>query len=239
MEKGWMNIIISATTVCILAMLCLLGSPAPALPAEMEKSTWTVDAVLSKIKNREQTLETFVAGVQQIQNLHLFHQPQISEGMLFFHRSGSLLMRMEKPETYFVLITGRKMITGAPGAPLRQKNLPGKAPFFKQVMGLDQTVDQLKRRFAIQMLTPRDETTCELELRPLKKNRRIPFTRIQATVNTRLWLPTSIRLEESSGDRTTIHLQFISVNEPLPAGIFDIEVPDKKRTRPAGSHDIK
>ena len=220
----------------ILIILLLLNPSIPAHSADAQKSDWTVDEVLQNVREREQTLTTFVAEFKQIQENSLFAGAQVSEGTLFFDHSGKLLMKMSAPEAYLVFIGDQKMILGVPGSSsYRQKKLPGKKPFLKQMMG----VNQLKKQYDIRRTDTPCGEICELELRPLKKSRRTPFSSIHARINTRQWLPEMIHLEEPGGDVTTFHLQFISINQPLPEGIFDIPIPDTKSTLPEGNHDIK
>lgn len=227
-------------SVYIILTLLLFCQAMPALPSETQKSAWTMDDVLRQVKERERTLVTFIAGFKQIQQNSLFDRPQVSEGTLFFDHNGRLLMKMTTPEAYLVLITGQKMIMGVPGSSsYRQKKLAGQNTFIKQVMGIGQSIDRLKNQYDIRMATATCGESCELELKPLKKSRRIPFTAICATINTLQWLPEKIRLEEPDGDVTTFHLQFTSINQPLPDHIFDIPVPDKIIGRPESSHDLK
>jgi outer membrane lipoprotein-sorting protein len=225
----------------IVLTLLLLYPAMPALPSETQKpAIWTVDDVLLHLKDRQRTLATFIAGFKQIQQNSLFDQPQVSEGTLFFDHNGKLLIKMTTPEAYLVFITDQEMIMGVPGSPsYRQKNLTGRNTFFKRVMGIGQSIDQLKNQYDIQMATTPCKETCELRLTPLKKSRRTPFASIRATIDTLQWLPETIHLEETGGDVTTFHLQFTSINQPLPDRIFDIPLPDKKADRPEGYHDIK
>ena len=228
---------IIGSIILTLSLICLA---IPALPVEMQKTNWTVDDVLLHLKERQRTLATFIAEFKQIQQNSLFDQPQVSEGTLFFDHNSKLLMKMTAPEVYLVFITDQKMIMGVPGSPsYRQKNLPGRNTFFKRVMGIGQSVDQLKNQYDIQVTTTSCKETCELRLTPLKKSRRTPFASIRATINTLQWLPETIHLEETEDDLTTFHFQFTSINQPLPDRIFDIPLPDKKAHRPEGYHDIK
>lgn len=228
-------------SVIIILTLLLLYPVMPALPTETQKPVvWTVDDVLLRLKERQRTLTTFVAGFKQIQQSSLFDQPQVSEGTLYFDHNSKLLMKMTTPEAYLVFITDQKMILGVPGSSsYRQKNLPGRNTFFKRVMGIGQSVDQLKNQYNIQMVATPCKEICELRLTPLKKRRRTPFTSIQATIDTLQWLPETIHMEETGGDVTTFYLQFTSINQPLPDRIFDIPLPAKKTDRPEGYHDIK
>lgn len=225
-----------------LFLTLLLFCPAlPAFPAETQQpAAWTVEDVLLRLKERERTIETFVAGFKQIQQNSLFDQAQVSEGTLYFDHDSKLLMKMTTPEAYLVFITDQEMILGVPGSPsYRKKKLPGQNSFFKRVMGIGQSVDQLKNQYDIQLAATPCEQTCELRLTPLKKKRRTPFASIQAIIDTRQWLPETIHIEETGGDVTTFHLQFMSINQPLPERIFEIPLPDKITDQPESYHDTK
>ena len=219
-----------------LLLTLLLYQPIPAMASETQQPDWTAEEVLLKVREREQTLATFIARFKQIQQNSLFARSQISEGTIFFDRNGKLLMKMIAPDTYLVFITNQKMMLGVPGSSsYRQKKLPGRGAFFKQVMG----IDQLKKQYDIRMISIPGEKGPELELKPLKISRRTPFSTIRVRINTLHWLPEMIRLEEPGKDVTTFHLEFISINQPLPDGIFDIPLPDNKSLSPEGSHAIK
>ena len=51
---------------------------------------------------------------------------------------------------------------------------------------------------------------------------------IEVVVNRKNWLPEHIYIKEKKGDHTDIRLEFKSINEPLPTGIFSIELPEDK-----------
>jgi len=148
-------------------------------------------------------------------------------------------MKMELPEPFFIFITEGKMISGAPGSPLRQKKLPGGHAFFKQKLGLGQSLDHLKNRFDIRMTRSRHQHQCELQLRPYKVSRRMPYAVIQATIDTRLWLPESIQLVEPGGDAVRFDLTFTAVNTSLPEGIFDIAPSEIPSVTSNGMHETK
>ena len=63
-----------------------------------------LDRVLNNIEARHNSLRTFTADFKQIQQSHLFHQAQVSEGMLFFDYTGKMLMHMIQPHAFILLI---------------------------------------------------------------------------------------------------------------------------------------
>ncbi len=184
--------------------------------------TLSLDEVLLHLKTRQETLVTFVADFQQVQQNELFAEPQKSAGTLYFDRVGKLLIKMSQPESYYVLLTDGKMISGAPGSPLHQKKLPGGKAFIQKILGMGQSADQLKKQFHIQMTSIPNGPLYELELRPIKVNRRMPFTLIQAKIDSQAWLPIGLRLVESDGDSVRFILNFTAINTSLPEDTFDI-----------------
>ena len=143
-------------------------------------------------------------------------------------------MKMTTPEAYLVFITDQKMILGVPGRPPTGKTCRAKIIFSKTGDGNRSVRGSVEKTIRHPDATSPCNEICELRLTPLKKSRRTPFTRIQATIDTLQWLPETIHMEETGGDVTTFHLQFRSINQPLPDRIFDIPLPDKKPDRPEG-----
>ncbi len=204
-----------------------------------QNKTLSLDEVLLQLQTRQASLTTFIADFNQVQQNELFTEPQTSSGTLYFDRVGKLLIKMRQPEAYIVLLTGGKMISGAPGSPLDQKNLPGGKTFLQKILKLVESVDQLKKQFQIQMYPKPDEHLYTLKIRPLKINRRMPYSKIQTKIDSQLWLPVSLQLVEPGGDAVRFAFQFTAVNSPLPQNIFDIGPISTQSSPLDDSHESK
>ena len=50
----------------------------------------------------------------------------------------------------------------------------------------------------------------------------MPYSEIQAEIDSQIWLPVELKLVEPSGDSVDFAFQFTAINSPLPKDIFDI-----------------
>ena len=222
--------------IVLLIQACLF---LPISVAAEQNKALSMDEVLQNLITRQETLTTFIAEFQQFQENELFTEPQQSAGTLYFDRVGKLLMQMSQPEPYVVLLTNGKMITGSPGSDLRQKNLPGGKTFLQKILGMGRSVDQLKKQFQIQMSFKPDGYHYELEFKPFKTSRRMPYSEIQAEIDGLQWLPVRLHLVEPRGDSVRFTFQFTAINSPLPQGIFDIGPIDTPSTASDDTHENK
>ncbi len=78
-----------------------------------------------------------------------------------------------------------------------------------------------------------------LELSPLKINRRMPYSEIQAEIDSQLWLPVELKLVEPSGDLVHFVFQFTAINSPLPKDIFEIGSIETDSTSSDDIHESK
>jgi outer membrane lipoprotein-sorting protein len=180
-----------------------------------------LDRILTDIEARYSSLRTFTADFKQIQQSHLFHQAQVSEGMLFFDHTGKMLMHIIQPHAFTLLIAEDMMYLGDPATSAYTKmGIPARHSLLKGVLGLGQSLGVLKKQYDIVLEGDQNEGKVDLILNPRLKDRRMPFDVIRVRIDPQLWLPEIIQLKESNGDHTIIELYFITINEPLPDGIF-------------------
>jgi len=206
----------------VILLLLSFGLTLPSSAVADRTKALSLDEVLLNLKSRQESLATFIADFQQVQQNELFAEPQTSAGTLFFDRVGKLLIKTRQPEPYLVLLVEGKMISGVPGSVLRQKNLPGGKTFLKKMLDLVQTGDQMKKKFHIQPIPTFNAHRYELVLKPIKVNRRMPYAEIQAEIDTQLWLPVNLQLIEPAGDSVRFIFRFTAINSPLPEGIFNV-----------------
>lgn len=189
-----------------------------------------LDRILANITARQNTLKTFSADFKQIQQSHLFHRAQVSEGMLFFDHTGKILLNMIQPHDFILMIAEDMMVLGDPTTSVyTKKRIRPRHSFLKGILELDQSLEGLKKRYDIRLESDDSREKIDLRLIPRAKDSRMPFNAIGVKINPHLWLPEIIRLEESNGDHTTIELHFITVNKPLPDDIFALPAPPSKQ----------
>jgi len=221
----------------IFLVIIQLGLVLPTMLAADQNKALSLDEVLQNLKTRQETLTTFVADFQQVQHNQLFAEPQISAGILYFDRVGKLLMKVQQPEPYVVLLTDGKIISGTHESLTPPKNLPGGKAFLQKILEMGQSLDQLKKQFRILMNHTHGGHLYELELKPLKINHRMPYSKIQTVIDSRLWLPVNLQLMEPSGDSVRFAFQFSAINSPLPEKIFNIAPMDTHSTASDDIHE--
>ena len=186
----------------------------------------TLDRILLNIKTREQSLKTFTASFRQTQKNSLLQAPLVSQGMLFYDQSGSILMKISHPEAFVLLIRDRLMVMGDPlTKTFKQKKIPGRDAFVKRYLGTGRSIEALKETYDIRIVHEHAGNGCQLDLIPKNASRRLPYQSIRVTVDTHMWLPKAIRLQEPNGDDTLFELTYHTINDPLPADTFLIDIP--------------
>jgi len=223
----------------ILIFVILLFLVLPTIVAADQNTVLSLDEVLQHVQTRQETLSTFSADFKQVQKNALFIAPQTSAGRLYFDRVGILLMKMHQPEPFVVLLTQGKMISGTPGSPLRQKNIPGGNTFLQKMLGIGRSAEQLKKQFHIRMNPSPDGDLYALELRPVKITRRMPYLKIKAEIDSQIWLPLSLQLVEPGGDSVGFTFRYTRINTPLPENIFDIGPIEPHSTPSDDTHESK
>jgi outer membrane lipoprotein-sorting protein len=229
MDLGWLS---------VLAIAILVWHPClPVANAESIETELSLERVLSNVKNSEQHLKTFSASFKQTQKNHLLVNPLVSQGSMFYDHAGKLLMKFSNPETFILLIRDRVMIMGDPVAKtFKQKTFPGREALLKRYVDTEQPVELLKEKYDIRFAKDFAGTDCQLDLVPKKRTRKMPFQSIRVTIDTRLWLPKDIRLEEPNNDYTEFELSYLTINDPLPEDIFNIDMPPKEMDDPFEPH---
>jgi outer membrane lipoprotein-sorting protein len=193
----------------------------------------TLDQILSNVKEHKLKLKTFTASFKQVQKNDLLVEPLVSEGLMFYHHTGKLLMEVSHPEPFVLLLKDRNMIMGDPvKKTFKKRPFSGRNALLKRYVGTGQSFDVLKEKYDIRLFNDGTGTDCQLELVPKKRQRNMPYKFIRVTIDTMRWLPKGIRLETSNNDYTEFELSFLTVNEPLPEKIFTIDLPPEELDDP-------
>jgi len=191
---------------------------------------WAADdlnGILEKIKTRERSLKTFIATFSQTKKTQLLKEPLLSVGMIYFDNRGRLLFQVTSPSPVTILFKGGELITWYPDLSKVKKRYVG-AGAVKKYFGLGNTVEELKKQYHIELSPESKEEHYRLRLTPRTESMAKRIEIIGVEVGRDTWLPATIHFREQGGDFTTIKLDFISINEPLPPDIFKIDIPEKK-----------
>lgn len=191
---------------------------------------WAADdlnGILEKIKTRERSLKTFIATFSQTKKTQLLKEPLLSVGMIYFDNRGRLLFQVTSPSPVTILFKGGELITWYPDLSKSQKRYVG-AGAVKKYFGLGNTVEELKKQYHIELSPQAKEGHYRLKFTPRTESMAKGIETIEVEGRRDTWLPATIHFREKGGDSTTIKLDFMSINKPLPPDIFKIDIPEKK-----------
>lgn len=183
-----------------------------------------LNRVIKNIKEKGKNLKTFTAKFRQTRKTHLLREPLYSEGMIYFDSSGKLLMKVTSPSPLLILFKKNTLLIYYPEISKAEKRYIGNTEnIIKKYFGIGQTGEALKKEFEIQLSTNQESDGYYLNMLPKKTAISKHIERIEVLVNPETWLPEKIFLTETKGDQSTLWLQFDSINQPLPPGIFSID----------------
>ncbi len=186
-----------------------------------------LNVILDKIKTREMSMKTFTAAFSQTKKTELLKAPLLSSGMIYFDNRGRLLFQVTSPSPVMVLFKGGELITWYPDLSKAEKRYVG-AGAVKKYFGLGNTVEELKKQYHIALGPQGKEEYYRLKLTPRTESMAKRIESIEVEVRHDSWLPVTIHFREKGGDITTITLDFMSINKPLPPDIFKIDIPEEK-----------
>lgn len=183
-----------------------------------------LNRVIKNIKEKEKNLKTFTAKFRQTRKTHLLREPLYSEGMIYFDSSGKLLMKVTSPSPLLILFKKNTLLIYYPEISKAEKRYIGNTEnIIKKYFGIGQTGEALKKEYEIQLSTNQESDGYNLSMVPKQDAVARHIERIEVLVNPETWLPERIFLTEVKGDQSTLWLQFDSINQPLPPGIFSID----------------
>lgn len=183
-----------------------------------------LNRVIKNIKEKEKNLKTFTAKFRQTRKTHLLREPLYSEGMIYFDSSGKLLMKVTSPSPLLILFKKNTLLIYYPEISKAEKRYIGNTEnIIKKYFGIGQTGEALKKQYEIQLSTNQESDGYNLSMVPKQDAVARHIERIEVLVNPETWLPERIFLTEVKGDQSTLWLQFDSINQPLPPGIFSID----------------
>jgi len=187
-----------------------------------------LDQVIKRIKTKEKSLKTVIAKYRQTKKTYLLHEPLHSEGLIYFDSSGKLLMKVTSPSPLMILFKHNTFLVYYPEISKAEKRYVGNVEnIIRKYLGIGQSAEALKEQYTIQPTTKTKSGGYYLKMIPQKQAVAKHIDSIEVFINQATWLPKQIVFTEAKGDQTTLWLQFISINQPLPSGIFSIALPDE------------
>ncbi len=212
--------------LAIFLGLSLVTGPCLVFAAETDRQSESeLSRVMRNIKENEKTLKTFTAKFVQTEKTRLLQEPLHSEGLIYFDSAGKMLWKVTSPSPMIVLVKNNFVLTYYPDLKKAKKKRLGRSDnILKKYFGVGQPVKQLKKQYEIQLVSKTGSGHYHLRLIPKKRAMAKHITAIDVIVNPKTWLPEQVHFKQAHGDHTSVRIQYDSVNEPLPPGIFSINM---------------
>ncbi|MGB2929947.1 MAG: outer membrane lipoprotein carrier protein LolA [Desulfobacterales bacterium] len=227
-----MNIfLLKKYAVLIFVGLSLYSYAYPVFSSEKDPlSTSKLDWIIKNIQGKEKSLKTFTARMVQTKKTHLLREPLHSEGFIYFDYTGKMLLKITVPSPLVVLLKNNMLVLYYPDLSKVKETYIGNN-VLREYFGIGQSVEELRKRYLIRLMSETPTDGYHLELIPKHKTIAKHIDSIEVTVGRENWLPQRICFKEKAGDWSDIRLEFISINEPLPAGVFTFNFPEKDDER--------
>ena len=214
--------------VPISLCLSLFLYPYLVFPSETEPQPETeLSWVMKNIKEKEKSLKTFTARFVQTKKTYLLREPLHSEGIIYFDSSGKMLLKVISPSPLITLFKDSRLFIYYPDISKTEERYLGRTDtIFTKYFGIGQSFEELKKQYTIQLVSKTHSDSYRLKLIPKTKPIKKYIDSIEVVVSPKHWLPNHIHFKETKGDYTSLTLHFISINEPLPQGIFQVDFPE-------------
>jgi outer membrane lipoprotein-sorting protein len=202
-------------------------NPCPVFPSgtdlQMESE---LNLVMKNMKEKGESLKTMTARFVQTKKTRLLKKPLRSEGMVYFDSTGKMLFQVTSPSSVMILFKKGMLLTYDPDLSKVKEKYFG-SNFLKKYFGVGQSIEGFRERYSIQLVSRKESGMYHLKLIPKIKAIAKRIDTIEIEVKRTQWLPERICFKEKEGDYTFIHLEYTSINKPLPPGIFKINVPER------------
>jgi outer membrane lipoprotein-sorting protein len=185
------------------------------------------DYIITRMKEREKSLKTLTARFVQTKKNALLKEPLQSEGAIYYEAADKMLFKITRPSSVVVLVKSRKLLTYYPDLKRWKERFIGNN-ILKEYFGIGRSVEDLSKQYAIEILDKSATGIYRLQLHPKIKVIAKRIETIEIEVTEGRWLPELIYFKEIKGNYTSIRLKYTSLNQPLPAGIFSITLPDQR-----------
>lgn len=216
-------------TASILIIICLSLIPLYAFSSEADhQSTSELVRVIKNIKEKEKTLKTFIATFSQTKKSQLLRETLKSEGLIYFDISGKILIKVIHPSLITLLLKDNMKVIYYPDLAKAEKKILGITTenILSKYFGIGQSIATIQKQFEISLDDKISSGGYHLKMIPKNNVTARYIDLIEVVVNPKNGLPEQIYLKEKHGDHTAIQLEYKTINEPIPPGIFSITLPE-------------
>jgi outer membrane lipoprotein-sorting protein len=213
--------------ICMVPLFGPLSSPAS---DEGPQPASELAAVIGRIKEKERSVKHFHARFSQTRKTTLLREPLRSEGQVFYDREGKMLFEVIHPDAMTVILKDGMLTIFYPDLSETKQRYLGK-DFLREYFGVGQSMEELEKRYSVRLVNEPSPDRALLILKPKSGSLAKRIESIELAIDLRSLLPERVSIREPGGDFTHIHLDFISIDRPLPPELFGVPSTTERETR--------
>jgi len=212
---------------CLLILIGFLFIPHKGISSPVSSQDESA-RIVQQLKEREKSLNTLTATFIQVKSTRLLKEPLHSEGTIYFQAPGMMLCKILNPTPVTLLFKNRLFLVYYPNTGKSKERHLGNN-ILKEYFGMGKPIEEFEKHYAFTLDSIGNDGTYHLKLIPRQKRMAQRIEMIEMDIAPDQWLPHRIDILEKNGDFTSIRLEVTSINEPLAAEIFLVDIPDDGR----------
>jgi outer membrane lipoprotein-sorting protein len=195
-----------------------------------------LETILARFDAAQASIRTLEADFDERKELALFKEPVVSAGRFYYASPHQAKWEHLQPEPKVFLITDSAVVQYFPDEKLleRKELSAANANRLFKFFGMGQSSKDLEKMYEISLGNgPSADMpeTYELLLKPRRKMVEKRVARVHLWVGDRDFLPRGLKVDEADGDFTLWRFSNVHINTELPAGVFELNVPDDVEVR--------
>ena len=212
------------------AALCIAALVFPATAAPKKAQGVTLETVVKKVQEQQQSTRTLQARFRQEKELALLAKPEVSTGTFTFSKPNNVLWVYDEPKRVQMLIAAGKLTTYYPDlAKAEQIDVKRFEDRIFKYMGATGAIDELGRYFDFTFTDSAAKPFYVLDLAPKNKVVAKRVKRIKISIDKKSFLTTKLEYVEGDGDITRYEFTDVKVNEPVATARFSLNLPANVR----------
>lgn len=187
-----------------------------------------LDEILDEMERAGEELETLTADFQQTDFDAILEDEEVSHGKLYLELPGKVRWEHIEPAPKVLVVKDDLVRVYNPIAAQVQefeRSEGGASGGFNLLVGFGSSNEEIAKNYDASLL---EETASNVVLKLLPKpdSPASLFTAIELTVDKSTWTPVQSVFREVNRDHTQIDFENVVLNEELPGGIFELDLPD-------------
>jgi len=207
-----------------ISLLALSVVSAPVYPASGER----LEEILAEMEKAGEELATLSADFQQTDYDAILEDEEVSTGKLYLEVPGKVRWEHTQPAPKVLVVKDELVrlynVTANQVQEFEQRD-GARSGGFNLLVGFGGNSEELAKNYDA-TLVEESASTAELKLVPKPDSPASLFVAINLTLDKATWTPVRSVFHEINRDHTTIDFENVAINQKLPDGIFELDLPD-------------